>query len=227
MSLACVKYLLSKRAKPEMSAFGYIPIGKFGDVTLLKNKYSLPLGITYDKFIYIEDFRKLDQLQKDLMLLQAFITDKGNDGKSFGIENPEGNYTQLTYKDTTPDYVLNPFKYCENFTDSLKSNKLEITTLSQNLIAGEIELKKAKMLFFAIPYDVAWQAEVDGKSADLKLVSAGFLGLQLKAGKHKVKLQFRPLFLTQGIIVAILAFIIYMLIIYNYIMKKRRNSVKD
>lgn len=226
MSLACVKYDLSKAQKPQMSSFGYTPVKKFGDVSLLKNEYYLPLGVTYDKFITIEEFRKLSQLQKDLMLLQAFIVDNGNAEKSFVIEKQETFYTQLQSKDSIPDFVRQPFGYYKNFTDSLKANHLKITYFTQSLIKGEIELEKPKMMFLAIPYDMGWKAEINGKEIDIKIINAGFLGLQLPKGKHKIKLWFSPPFLMQGIIVAIFAILCYISLMIIHI-KKRKLKKED
>ena len=61
-TLACVKYYLAK--KNDSIPYGYEYIKSFGDVDLYKNKYFLPLGFTYDNFIYLKDFAKLETISE-------------------------------------------------------------------------------------------------------------------------------------------------------------------
>ena len=54
-----VKYHLSKSEKPEFLRFGFDSLARIEGITILKNKYYLPFGYTYDKYIEFDDFVKL------------------------------------------------------------------------------------------------------------------------------------------------------------------------
>ena len=72
-TLVGVKYFLAKSGSA--IPFGYEYVTAFGDVHIFKNKYSLPLGFTYDAYMTVNDFNKLPSHQKDEVLLKAFVTD--------------------------------------------------------------------------------------------------------------------------------------------------------
>jgi len=62
-TFANVKYHLSKSDKPYFQNLGFDSISKIDSVTILKNRYSLPFGYTYDKYIEFDDFKKLINYQ--------------------------------------------------------------------------------------------------------------------------------------------------------------------
>ncbi|MEN8120045.1 MAG: YfhO family protein [Bacteroidota bacterium] len=54
-----VKYHLSKSEKPDMLRFGFDSLSRQAGISILKNRFYLPFGYTYDKFIDFEDYQKL------------------------------------------------------------------------------------------------------------------------------------------------------------------------
>jgi uncharacterized membrane protein YfhO len=54
-----VKYHLSKSENPAFVRFGFEPKDTIADVKILKNKYYLPFGYTYDSYIRFNDFKSL------------------------------------------------------------------------------------------------------------------------------------------------------------------------
>lgn len=54
-----VKYYLSKEKNPPYKNFGYDSLTTIGDVQVLKNKFYLPFGYTYDKYITLSDLQSL------------------------------------------------------------------------------------------------------------------------------------------------------------------------
>ena len=87
-TLVGVKYFLAKSGSA--IPFGYEYVTAFGDVRIFKNKYSLPLGFTYDAYMTVNDFNKLPSHQKDEVLLKAFVTDSDS--------VPLNNYTRISEK---------------------------------------------------------------------------------------------------------------------------------
>jgi hypothetical protein len=54
-----IKYFLSKQEKPAFLNFGYELLKKEGNISILKNKFALPFGYTYDSYIEFDDYKKL------------------------------------------------------------------------------------------------------------------------------------------------------------------------
>ena len=54
-----VKYYLSKSPQPDFLRFGFDSLASVNGITVLKNRYALPFGYTYDRYIPFEDFKGL------------------------------------------------------------------------------------------------------------------------------------------------------------------------
>ncbi len=66
-----VKYHLSKSENPEFLKFGFEKIARKNGITILKNKFYLPFGYTYDKYIDFNDFKKLINYQISVQSLNS------------------------------------------------------------------------------------------------------------------------------------------------------------
>jgi uncharacterized membrane protein YfhO len=210
-TLASVKYYLSRNEHGDFLKSSYRPFCVSGDVTAFQNKYFLPLGFTYAKFIFYSDFKKLNIFQKDIVLLKAFIAeDDEKDIKDFDVFD----------KNTLiGDY---PIKEFGKDINRLRQEMVVLTEHSQNLIKGTIQVSDTKLLFFSIPYDKGWTIKIDGKKVKPKLINIGFMGVIISSGTHKVELSFSPPFLLSGTLVMLLSFIFYVLLI----LRNKRNNYR-
>jgi len=210
-----VKYNLTKADDPFYTAYGYADeIKTFGDIKLLKNKYVMPLGTTYQQYILRSDFDKLPKMSKGIAMLDAFVVE--NDNKALA----NGFATFAT--DSIPENYEHKH-YTASVNDSTRQH-LNITQHNNNTIKGTIDLsatEQAKtMLYFSIPYDMGWQATVNGQSQPLHLINVGMMGLLLDKGKHEIELSFVPPYSGIGFMVALGALGIYLALIGWYFKNK-------
>ena len=70
-----VKYLLSKSENPDFLKFGFKKIAEKNGITILKNKYYLPFGYTYDKYISFNDYKKLTNYKISVQSLNLIFHD--------------------------------------------------------------------------------------------------------------------------------------------------------
>lgn len=70
-----VKYHLSKEENPAFIRFGFEPIDTIAGVKVLKNKYFLPFGYTYDSYITFDDFKSLIEYRISEQSLNNLYTD--------------------------------------------------------------------------------------------------------------------------------------------------------
>ncbi len=204
-TFASIKYSLSKNDAPSLLNFGYRYVAAYGNVKVLKNKYDLPLGFTYDNYLLYNKFRLLSPPQKEAVIFKAAVIDGSQTEnmahlRKFDIAELKNVYTSEQY-----------------ITDvrERKKEALALTEHSQNQIKGQVELEKKKLLFFSIPFDRGWSAKIDGKEADLKVVNIGFMGLLVDKGVHSVELKFSPPFLFIGALLGILSIIGYAILWYR------------
>ncbi|MBN1363763.1 MAG: YfhO family protein [Syntrophaceae bacterium] len=207
-SFASIKYALTKKQNPHLLNFGYdLFDGSFGDVKVLKNKFVLPLGFTYEKYIPLNDFKSLSQNQKMITLYKAVVID----------DSVYGNFGNLAKFDLSE--IPESYSDKEYFQDIklLSRNALNISEHGQNKIAGTINTDKDKLLFFSIPFDKGWNMKVDGKRINPMMVNIGFIGVPVEKGLHSVELSFTPVFFYTGAVISIIAMILFVcLIVFKY-----------
>ncbi|KHD43004.1 YfhO family protein [Streptococcus hongkongensis] len=85
------------------------------------------------------------------------------------------------------------------------------TTTKKNKVYSYYSSKTNGSIFYTIPYDRGWSAEINGKKANLRKAQNGFMVLDIKKGKGKVKLTFIPNGFKIGIIMSLLGIILFML----------------
>jgi uncharacterized membrane protein YfhO len=213
-----VKYDFTKQSNSQLLQLGYDSITQIGDVKILKNRYSLPLGFTYTKYIPLKQYQKLTELQKQLTLLKAFVVEESDLAKL-------KSFSEFNLQDTTKNYSWDEL---EADVVARKADTLKMTSFTNNKIKGIIELKENKLLFFSIPFDKGWHCLIDGKQTEPILSNIGFCGIELMPGRHNIELFYEPPFFKVSFIATLVGLLLYMLVIfikqYNY--KKTSQSQK-
>jgi uncharacterized membrane protein YfhO len=208
-----VKYNFTKQANSPFLHYGYDSIAHTGDVTILKSRYFLPLGYTYNKYIPLSQFQKLSVLQKQFVILKAFVAEEP-------VASRFRKFSVYNIKDTSGNYTWNELAADIN---ARKTDTLRMTGFSNNRITGTIDLKEAKMLFFSIPYDRGWHCKINGRPEEPLLCNIGFQGFYLEPGKYNIELFFKPPYFSISLIVTMLGLLIYISLAgFTYISGKRR-----
>jgi hypothetical protein len=187
----------------------YIPGKKFGDVTVMKNLFSLPLGFTYDSYILRQDFEKLPKEIKPISLFKAAVLNS---------DTPE----------LTPLEAEEMIKSAKSLSwpDLIKlvlekgSSAMKMTSFNENKITGEITLDKKNVLFFSIPFDDGWKAYDNGNPIQTIKANVGFTGVILDKGKHGIVLNYKPKYLTPGLVVSLLSLVCYMILLGGVIRRQ-------
>ncbi|MGB5219142.1 MAG: YfhO family protein, partial [Smithella sp.] len=211
-SFASVKYALTKDQSSNLLHFGYYPIASFGDVQILQNKFALPLGFTYERYISLKDFQNLSQDQKILVLYKAAVIDDLVD------ENIK-KLTKLDIKEIPADFSLKD--YAQDI-ELIKKDSLVISRHGQNTIKGQINSAKDKILFFSIPFDKGWKIKVDGEIANTMMVNIGFIGVPIKKGFHQIELSFTPLYYYTAAYLSLISFFLFICLITFKNLKYRK-----
>jgi uncharacterized membrane protein YfhO len=211
-----IKYSLTKKPKSVLLDFNYDSLTTIGDVEILKNKYSLPLGFTYDKFIGKRDFRKLSNNQKPIVLFKAFVYDDSSYGDIKGFSRFQPGDTSVNF--TWQEYA--------NDISNLKKDTLNMEEFNQNLIKGKINVNQQKLLFFSIPFDKGWMIKIDNKKVKPIIANIGFTGIMVGPGEHKIELSFIPRFYSLGAIISCLSLIVFLaILLIKYFIDRKGNTI--
>jgi len=203
-TLASTKYQLVKYTPDDFIRATYAILAQKGDVTILENRYFLPLGFTYDSYITPDEFQALTKQQRQTVLFNAFV-----------IENPTRDLTTgfSRYDTGSMPNEYSTRQYAKDITERKKWH-LNIMEHNQNHIKGTIRIPRKEMLFFSIPYDTGWQAMVDGKKVKPALVNIGFMGLPIGPGDHVVELEYKVPYFLASLLISVFALIIYFLTVF-------------
>ena len=199
LSLTSCKYWLSNRPTNYLQAFGYDSVATFGNVKILRNRYSLPLGFAYEQVLDETSFKTLSPAQKDIYLMKGFVAaDDDNELLS--------GFKKFNLADTALPPTLD--QYFQNVA-LLRKDSLHITSFKESDIKGDITLAAPGMLFFSIPYDEGWTAKINGTETKLHLIDCGLTGLKLPAGKSSVELSFEPRLMKKGGIISLFSILVF------------------
>lgn len=104
--------------------------------------------------------------------------------------------------------------------NSLKAGGLTVTKFSDTKIEGSVNAPEGGTMMFTIPYDEGWSVYVDGKKANTYSIRGAFIGVDMTAGSHDVKLKYTPKGLSAGFIITIIALVLIVILALLYRVKR-------
>ena len=198
-----VKYLLVKDTPAASLYHSYIPIGSFGDVTLLRNPSVLPFGYTYSSYISKNIFNTLSNTQKEITSMQACVVDDADIKRLTGVH-------PYSLRDT---YTASAFTTDAGY--ELTRDTLQISSFTESAITGSVQLASDKIMYLSVPYDEGWQLMVDGHSEKKMIVFAGMTGILLHKGFHSVALTYHLRYFNTGVALSLIGILLYLLLLWR------------
>ena len=166
-----------------------------------------------DKFIYeIAD----KHMVKNFLLLsttQIYGNQKGREPiRETNPEKGSSNYVDL--KLTSEKYKT----VCEEKRD----NSCYYFNEDTNGFDAKIDLDESKLVFFSVPYEQGWTAEVNGEPADIEKVSYGFMAVKCPAGDNTITFRYKTAGLAEGKIISLAGWgILVVYIAANFAYRKK------
>jgi uncharacterized membrane protein YfhO len=187
------KYVLTNAPIPWQRALQYEFVKRYDRDYLFRNARSLPLGLSFDRYIPEDVFLKLPTLEKPEVLLRAVVLLNEGDAEKLGV-------TSVAVPDLEQEIRMSSL---EEIVETRRKSALELTSFRQNQIEGNIALEKKGVLVVQTPFDRGWEAWQDGKPAPVLKVDVGLLGVGVDSGQHKVALRYETPFLRLGLAIAL------------------------
>lgn len=91
---------------------------------------------------------------------------------------------------------------------NLKKQGLQGLSVKQNSVTGTSQSARPSVLTTSIPYSKGWHLTVDGKQQATKKVNVGFVGAQLPAGNHRIRLTYQTPGLKAGELATLLGVLV-------------------
>ncbi len=108
--------------------------------------------------------------------------------------------------------------------DALKSESLQNVTAKNNTVTGDITVSQDKMLVITLPFQSGWTAYVDGEETDIQRVNYQYMGINLPAGTHSIRLHYQLPGLKIAFVITLSSLFLFVLLIILYHVRKRRRA---
>ena len=85
--------------------------------------------------------------------------------------------------------VANPMN---SYKSQIKKLKVKVKNLKveDDTVSCKVKLKEDRIMCVAVPYSKGWEATVDGEKVETFQVNGMYTGFKMKAGKHKIVMQY-------------------------------------
>ena len=145
-----------------------------------RNDYFIPMGFTYDWYVPQSIFDTKATVTKERLLIRALVLDEEQIARYGDIlQNMD---TAGSYAMTRDDYL----RECENHAQEACHD----FTYDANGFAAAITLDTPKLVFFSVPYESGWTAEVNGSPVTVERVSNGFMAIRCEAGDNAIRFRY-------------------------------------
>ncbi len=194
---------------------GFYAVDHQNDFDIYRNTNFIPMGFTFDYYIRTSDFDRLEKADADQLLVRAIILDDETADRFDGLleELPDSEYYTLM----TDDYFA---MECVNRRESACTSFVPDT---RGFSAVTSDLPSENLVFFSVPATRGFTARVDGKKTQIIKADYGLMAIDVPAGVHEIRVDYRPAGRTGGVILEILG----VLILAAYILTYRLNNSSD
>ncbi len=196
---------------------GFVYLKKENGFEIYENEAYIPMGVAYDAYIERGEFDKMTALAREKAMLQALVLEPEQVEQYKDLLHPLADEARYTLTDD--NYV----EYCQNIAATRTCTTF--TYDSYGFTAETAELDKPQAVFFSVPYESGWSAEVDGKAVEIiRADYDGFMAVPCEAGSHTITFHYETPGLKLGLMISaggLGALVLYVLIMLIAEHKKR------
>lgn len=122
-------------------------------------------------------------------------------------------------------YSINDEVFKE-FYEKVQDGIINVTSYSETMINGNINVKKDGTIFTSLAYDEGFSVYVDGNKVNTFKVLDSYLAFKISEGKHTIKIKYYPKGMKFGLIITIISMVLITLYILFIQGKKVKNTKK-
>ena len=217
-SLFSVKYYFDQVSSNDSSVDvspvkGFKYVDTQNGFNIYENQNYIPMGFAYENYVIDKDIQNRSNVEKTQLLMKALVLTPEQAVKYKDVISYQtviqSEYTETAYN-----------KDCQN----RKLNSCSSFSYDTNGFDAEITLFEPRLVFFSVPYDKGWTAQVNGENVTIEKVDYGFMAVLCGEGKNQIHFSYKTYGMTAGKILTaagIGSFAVYMTVIW-YMGKKKK-----
>jgi uncharacterized membrane protein YfhO len=183
------KYALVEDPQPFQRVPQYELIRSYGNRSLFRNTLSLPLGLSFTRYLPESEFLQLPRDGKEQVLLAVAVLDPASLGAVEGLK-------PVTAADLEKEFAASSIPA---IVQQRRASALYLSSFAQSRLVGDVRLEQNGILVLQTPFNPGWRAFQDGQPVAVVRADAGLLALPVKAGEHRIELHYRNPWLLTGI----------------------------
>ena len=206
-----------------------VTIDKNNDATYASVDYSIEVSSNSQVYVNLPDIQFSNDEQTDVDITVNNVTTRYSTNNVFPFFNI-GYFNQSqtisvrftfpqnsTVSFNSPEFFAVNVEQYKNVFENLKEQPVTVKN-NLNTVSAHYQANKDTSLFFTIPYDKGWTAQLNGKPVNLQQAQNGFMKIDVPKGKGQATLTFIPRGLKEGCIASLSGISLFLL--YQRIRKK-------
>lgn len=191
----------------------------YGELSVYENENFVPLGFTYDKYIWMDHLRMVSEADRSGILMRAIgldfnqVEDLGHllvDGEEGTRIEPEDENGEVRFNYDAVDYD----RYVKDAADR-RANASYETSYDASGFSCKIKLDRENFVFFAVPFDEGFSATVNGEEVAVYNVSGGLMAVVAPEGDNEIIFTYKTPGFHTGILITLLslaALLVYLIL---------------
>ncbi len=192
------------------------PVREFevlGEKSYVIERPACPIGFAVDQVILRSDLLDIENEKKGIALLQAAVIEEAD------LKKVAGLCKRVTAADLQLDLDV---------STAVEANTAQAVSDFHRDISGfrcSTNYATDKLVYFSVPNEGGWQAEIDGQKQDL-ISSAGMMLLPVPAGSHQIVCRYVTPGYPLGCWISLAAWVLYIIYVCVGLRRKKKGEVK-
>jgi uncharacterized membrane protein YfhO len=157
-----------------------------GEYNIYLNDYYVPFGFAYDSYLDESTWSAMNYGDRVSSLLSALYLTDDQARRFSNMMNPLGEPIDSFSDDVAARRSASAYEFSRDATG----------------FTSKIKLERPSLVFFSVPYEAGWSAEVNGKPVSVERVSIGFMAVPCPAGDNVIRYVYSPPGLKVGLYVS-------------------------
>jgi uncharacterized membrane protein YfhO len=188
---ACEKYVLTRDPVPYQMSEAYEYVRRYENTHLFRDRYPLPLGLNFNRYLPESVFRKMPEtIKTEALLFGVVLSDEAAKEAGLPLYDPEQFKDSVLSDNPVPLLV------------ECAKNGFSMRSFKEKEIVGTVASQEKSVLVMQTPYDPGWRVFEDGHPIPAFKADVGLLGVALNPGEHEVAFRYSPPFLFRGAIIS-------------------------